>query len=183
VPDNKPEGYIGWNLPGGVKKRVAKYKNNPGSGGSYTPIEAKGPKTLSIWDATHGVVAEVPPDYSYRLDYLLAVLQAPLPDVPPVIPPVPTGNSPDDRRRAADAFHQATNSYRKFNQSNATRQEMVGVNNIGEVTFDWGPADAKFALHTLRWRDTVRNSNMFTTYVCDLDPNSRMFLPLKPLAP
>jgi hypothetical protein len=186
VPSNKPEGYIGWNLPAGVKKRVAKYKNNPGSGNSYTPIEAKGPKTLSMWDATHGVVAEIPPDYSYRLDYLYAVLQAPLPPSPPPIPPVPpTGNSAEDRKRAAEAFHKATGSYRKFNAANATRQEMVGVNNIGEITFDWGAGDAKFALHTLRWRDWQRASDVFTTYVCSLDPdpNHATFPELKPLSP
>jgi hypothetical protein len=183
VPDNKPEGYIGWNLPPGVKKEVAKYKNNPGSGGSFTPIEAKGPKTLSIWDAKFGVVAEVSPDYSYRLDYLFAVLQAPLPDVPPDIPPVPPGNSPDDRRRAAEAFHKATGSYRRFNKANVTRREIVGVNNIGEVTFDWGAGDAKFALHTLRWRDADRASDMFTTYVCSLNPNDTTFPELRPLSP
>lgn len=183
VPDNKPEGYIGWNLPSGVTKQVAKRKNNPGSGASFTPIKARGPKTLSIWDAAFGVVAEVPPDYSYRLDYLFAVLQAPLPDVPQDIPPMPTGNSPEDRRRAAEAFHKATSSYRKFNKANVTRREIVGVNNIGEVTFDWGAADNKFAIHTLRWRDASRASDMFTTYVCSLNPNDPMFPELKPLSP
>jgi hypothetical protein len=183
VPDNKPEGYIGWNVPNDETKRVAKIKNNPGSGASFTPIKARGPRTVSMWNRKHGIVAEVTPDWSYRLDYLFAVLQSPIPDVPPPIPPMPTGNSPEDRKRAAEAFHKATGSYRKFNAANATRQQMVGVNNIGEITFDWGADDAKFVLHTLRWRDWQLASNMFTTYVCSLNPNDPMFQELKPLTP
>lgn len=181
VPANQPEGYIGWNVAAGTKKVVAKYKNNPGSGGSYTPIEISRPKTLSMWNSPNGVVAEIPPDWSYRLDYLFAVQQAPLPSSPPPIPPLPAGNGPDDRRRAIEVFHKATGSYRKFNAANATRQEIVGVNNLGEVTFDWGAGDAKFALHTLRWRDWQRASDMFTTYVCSLNPADPQFPELKPL--
>jgi hypothetical protein len=183
VPANKPEGYIGWNLAAGVKKRVAKYKNNPGSGASFTPITANGPKTLSIWDAVHGVVAEVPPDYSYRLDYLFAALEGPLPDPPPSIPPMPPGNTAEDRQRAAEAFHKATGSYRKFMKANKSQRQMVGVNNLGELTFDWGVGNAKFALHTLRWRDADRALDTFTTYVCSLDPNDLLFPELKPLSP
>ena len=130
IPDHKPEGYIGWNLPAGVKKRVANIKNNPGSGNSYTPVKIKGPTTVSMWNLTFGMIAEVPPDYSYRLDYLLAVLEGGLPSTPPPIPPMPTGTSDEDRRRAAAAYHAATGNYRIFNQANVTRREVVGVNNI-----------------------------------------------------
>jgi hypothetical protein len=183
VPANEPEGYIGWNVPSGVQKLVAKRKIVLESLIKYNNIVATGPKTLSLWDAEWGVLAVEPVDWSYRLDYLLAVLQAPLPDVPPPIPPMPTGNSPEDRRRAADAFHKATGSYRKFNKANVTRQEMVGVNNIGEITFDWGAGDAKFVLHTLRWRDADRAADMFTTYVCSLNPNDPNFDPNDPRFP
>ena len=184
VPDHQPEGYIGWNLPAGTTKKVARYKINPGSGRSFSPIEANGPKTLSIWNSPHGVIGDVPHDYSYRLDYLVAVLQGTLPDVPPPIPPMPAGNSADDRRRAAEAFHKATGSYRKFNAANTTRREMVGVNNIGEITFDWGTTEAtRFALHTLRWRDADRGADTFTTYVCSLDPKDKTFPEIKPLPP
>jgi hypothetical protein len=186
VPGNKPEGYLGWNLQPGVKKRVGKIKNNPGSGASFTPVTIKGPRTFSIWDLDHGFVAEVTPDWLYRLDYLLAVQQATLPSVPPPIPPMPTGNTDADRKRAAEAFNKATGSYRKYNAANVTRREIVGVNNIGEITFDWGAApNARFALHTLRWRDWQLAADVFTTYVCSLDPKDQMFAPEKvgPLNP
>lgn len=183
VPENKPEGYLGWNLPDGQTKRVGKIKNNPGSGGSYTPVELKGPRTFSIWDLHHGFKAEVTPDWSYRLDYLVAVLEASLPDSPPSIPPMPTGNSAADRQRAADAFNKATSNYRKFLKANVTRRQMVGVNNIGEITFDWSDTDAskRHALHTLRWRDWKSASDRFTTYVCSLNPDDPEFAELKPL--
>lgn len=185
VPSNKPEGYLGWNLPDGHTEEVGQIKNNPGSGGSYTPVTFTGPHTFSIWDLTYGLKAKVTPDWSYRLDYLLAVQEASLPDSPPSIPAMPTGNSAADRQRAVDAFNKATSNYRTFLKANVTRRQMIGVNNLGEITFDWNVTDAtkRHALHTLRWRDWKLASDRFTTYVCSLDPDDPMYPELGPLPP
>jgi hypothetical protein len=185
VPSNKPEGYLGWNLPAGETKEVGRIKINPGSGGSYSPVKFTGPHTRSIWDLAYGLKAEVTPDWSYRLDYLLAVQEASLPDSPPSIPAMPTGNSAADRQRAAEAFNKATSNYRTFLKANVTRRQMVGVNNIGEITFDWNATDVtkRNALHTLRWRDWKLAADRFTTYVCSLDPDDPMFHELGPLPP
>lgn len=183
IPDHKPEGYLGWNLPAGVKKQVARIKNNPGSGNSYTPVKIKGPTTVAIWDLTFGMVAEDQPDYSYRLDYLLAVNEGSLPPTPPPIPPMPTGTSDEDRRRAAAAYHAATGNYRIFNAKNATRREIVGVNNLAEITFDWFADGRRFVLHTLRWHDQGTGSPRFTTFVVSLFPNDPTYPEIKPLQP
>jgi hypothetical protein len=174
VPSNKPESYLGWNVS--KTTRVGKKKNNPGSGGSYTPIKIDSSRTYSIWDMGHGFKEEVPHDWSYRLDYLFAVLEAELPDPLPPIPPMPTGNNPADRKRAADIFNNATGHYRKFLAANTTRRQMIGVNNIGEITFD-----PKHALHTLRWQEWFTGNTQFTTYVCSLDPDDTTFLKLEGL--
>ncbi|CAN5715135.1 hypothetical protein BH11MYX3_BH11MYX3_14260 [soil metagenome] len=171
VPDHKPELYLGWNLPVGTTKRVGMRKNNPGSGRSYTPIKIKGPRTYSIWDMPHGFKEEVPHDWSYRLDYLVAVQEATRIDPPPRIPPLPTGNSPADRKTAAEIFNKATSHYRTFLKANVTRRQMVGLNNLGEITFD-----AKHAVHTLRWREESTATDKFTTYPCSLDPDDPVFL-------
>ncbi len=183
IPDHKEEGYIGWNLPAGVKKRVAKIENTPGSLSPYRAIEIKGPTTVSIGDLTFPMIAEVPPDYSYRLDYLLARLEGAFAFTPLLIPPMPTGASNEDRRkRAADAYHKATGSYRKFNAAN-TKQEIVGVNNIAEITFDWFANGEKFVLHTLRWYDSGAGRLTFTTYVVSLNPSDSQYPEIKPRQP
>ncbi len=183
VPTNKPELYLGWNLPLSTSKRIGKRKNGPGSSASFTPITITGPRSYSIWDMPFNMVEEFPHDWSYRLDYLLAVQEAALPASPPPIPPMPAGNSEADRQRAIDAFNVATSNYRKFLKANTTKREMVGVNNISEITFDWKFSDAtqRFALHTSRWRSWMPPTDRFTTYVCSLNPDDSTYPELKPL--
>ena len=74
--------------------------------------------------------------------------------MPPVpIPPIPGGSSPDARRQAADAYHKATGNYRVYNKANATTRQMVGLNNLAEITFDWGAGDAKRVIRQMRGTD------------------------------
>ena len=47
---------------------------------------------------------------------------------------------------------------------------MVGVNNFGEITFDWGVGDDKRVNHTLRWRDEKTLRPIFSTYTVSLNP-------------
>jgi hypothetical protein len=64
-----------------------------------------------------------------------------------------------------------------------TRREIVGVNNIAEITFDWLTNGDRFVLHTLRWHDQDTGNLTFTTYVVSLNPNDTTYPEIKPLPP
>ena len=115
----------------------------------------------------------MPPDWSYRLDYLFATRESALPPPRDVIPPLPAGPpTPAQRQVAARTFNQATGYYRVYNAGDITQREIVGVNNLGEITFDWGPGDNKRVNHTLRWLHlAIPDVLMFTDYVVSFDPN------------
>ena len=148
--------------------------------------EITGPTTIlthaNVGGAVHQLRVSVDPDYTYRLDYLTATNQGALPTAPAPIPPTPTGTA-DDRKKAAEAFNKATGNYRVYNRASATKQEIVGLNNLGEITFVWGAGDAKTANHTLRWRDPTTALVIFTTYIVNLDPNDPAFPEVIPRLP
>lgn len=178
IAQHGPEHYLGWNLPAGQKKEIGRTVYAAGRSVAEIATKIKGPTTLltstNVGGAVHLLRVSVDPDYTYRLDYLTATNQDVLPITPAPIPPTPTGTA-DDRKKAAAAFNQATGNYRVYNRASATKQEIVGVNNIGEITFVWGAGDAKTANHTLRWREPKTGRLMFTTYIVNLDPNDPAF--------
>ena len=178
VPDHMPESYVGWNLNIGQKEKIGRTITTSGSVAFVLPTSINGPTTLRANGRTGGVTEILQtsrdPDYTYRLDYLTATNLGVPPSVPPPIPPTPTGTAAD-RKKAAEAFDKATGSYRVYIKGNATKQEMIGLNNIGEITFDWGTGDAKTATHTLRFRDSTTNLVLFASYIVNLDPNDPAF--------
>jgi hypothetical protein len=179
VPKHIPEGYAGWNLPRGAKQVVGRRTFQAGAVVATLPLQLDGPATVPLSDEDIVIQYSRLPDYGYRLDYLLASNEATLPSMPP-IPPIPAGATPVQRKQAADAFRQATGSYRIYNAGSATRREMVGVNNVGEITFDWGANDNKTVNHTLRWRHPSVPLVQFTNYAVSLDPKDPRFPEIKP---
>jgi hypothetical protein len=171
VAKNKPESYFGWNLPDGQTKRVGVRV-----GIGFKPIKIKGPRTYSVWDMEIGFKEEVAHDWSYRLDYLTAQLEGMMPSSPPPSPAVPTGHTAADRERAAKVTYSVILKYQEWIKANASPRQMVGVNNIGEITFG-----AKNAMHTLYWHDWATGTDRSTKYVCSLDPDDSAFPELKPL--
>jgi hypothetical protein len=174
-----PESYVGWNLPPGQRETVGRTTYVAGNSVGQAATTIKGPTTLraneSVGGATRMLAVSRDPDYTYRLDYLVATNEGALPVVPAAIPPTPAGGSVDDRKRAAEAFNKATGNYRVYNKASATTREMVGLNNLGEITFTWGSGDAKTVIHTLRWRNPDTPHVIFTTYFVPLDPNDPAF--------
>jgi hypothetical protein len=92
----------------------------------------------------------LPPDFRYRLDYLEANRQSQQPLTPPSIPPFPPTMSPND---AVKQFNRATNFYRDYNYKGPSEKQIVGLNNIGEITFDSALATLGLVIHTVRWNE------------------------------
>ncbi len=197
VPRRTPEGYVGWNVPRDSEHAVGQIGHEVA--GAWVPL-----LTLNLDQPTHQVSPDgfffavavdgtTPPDFSYRLDYMLPTKDGIPPAQPPAIPPLSPGATPAQRQQAAEAFHLATGQYRRYNSSSPAVSKIIGVNNMGEITFDWSSDPKKRKVnHTIRWRssnDAGDNSTssepdpvQFTDYVVSLDPDDADFPEITPRA-
>jgi hypothetical protein len=190
------EGYVGWNLATGQHISPAGFFQIDAS--IMAPLSAvtHGEPTIKIFPSDVPVILTQAPHYRYRLDYLLPEAQSTQPKQPNPIPPLlGTGTSDAQRKAALATFNAATGNYRAHNQ-NPGREELIGRNNISELTFDWGArnvhasVDNKRSIHTVRWRkdivaadddDPAPNPDFpttfikWTTYAVSLDPNDKNY--------
>jgi len=197
------EGYVGWNVaPGAAAYKVGSQRI---STLFYQPFSkdirdiTNGAPTIQIFPMsaqTSAINLTRAPDYRYRFDYLVPSAQSIDFGVAVQIGPAPgPGATADQRAAALKAFNAATANYRAHN-TNAGPQKIIGRNNIGEITLDWGARDAtgdhKQVNHTVRWRFTPANPGnstpdpdfvgtyvMWTTYTVSLDPNDQNFTDYK----
>jgi hypothetical protein len=95
------------------------------------------------------------------------------PPTPPSLP-APGPNATDaDRQKALANFNRASDYYRLYNMAAGKPRDIVGRNNLGEITFDWGAGNAKTVRHTLRWwSDGNPPQLIWTTYFVSLDPTT-----------
>jgi hypothetical protein len=192
------EGYVGWNVaPGAAPYKV-------GSQNFSTPISryskdirdiTNDAPTIQIYPMsarTDAINLTRKPDYRYRFDYLEPSAQSIDFRVAVPIGPAPgPGATPSQRAAALQTFNAATANYRAHNQ-NAGTQKVIGRNNIGEITLDWGArdntGDHKQVNHTVRWRmipafpgnstpdpDFTGTYVVWTTYTVSLDPGDQAF--------
>jgi hypothetical protein len=199
------EGYVGWNvLPNSTPYKVGSAKETWQVGlSSYSvtidirDITSDGP-TIQVYPLDQSFPRKVDeidltriPDYRYRLDYILPSAQSSEFKFAERIPPMPgPGATPAQRQEAMKTFNEATANYRTHNNTPG-REKVIGRNNIGELTFDWGKhdkeVDHKQVNHTLRWRyslspsddapDPVTAEVRWTTYTISLDPNDQKNYP------
>jgi hypothetical protein len=164
VPPHVPEGYVGFNQAAGtvVAESLEIVASGLGSA-NWKEIKLKsgspnGVPTVAIGheDAdqtlfnTDDVRLKIlPADFRYRLDYLEPDTQGQQPLSPPTIPPFTSGMS---RQDAINQFNLATNHYRDYNYKGPSKQQIVGLNNIGEITFNATAAAGGIVNHTLRWK-------------------------------
>jgi hypothetical protein len=185
--DGYVEGYVGYDSVTNVQ-----YALNRGNWLSRTDRGSfpLGMAAFGVWgdktsfDASMMKLSVVP-DYRFRLDYMTAVLQGVQLQKPPAIPPVGPGASADDRRQAALSYNQATNFYRVSSTNFSKAQDIVGVNNISEVTFHWDPDDTlKWVNHTLRYENLDQPGvDWWATYTFSLDPTEESVAPDKQVFP
>lgn len=178
IPPLAPEGYVGWNVAPGERLDVGWEKI---AGSSHeVKIDFKGP-TLALWRdrfPTNTFRLNRRPDYRYRLDYINPLRQgSEASEDDPVIPPLPTGATPDERKQAAQAYVIANARYRS-DIKKPGKEKLIGVNNFSEVTFDWGVGDDKAVRHTLRWY-APHDEKFATTYLISLNPNDDNYPDIK----
>ena len=188
IPKRTPEGYVGWNTPAGSELQVGQKGHEIGS--TWIPL-----LTLTIDQPTLqvspdgfflgiAISPDTPPDYSYRLDYLLPTKDGIPPANPTPIPPLPAGATEQQRQQAAAAFNLATGQYRRYNSGSNAVSKIIGVNNFGEITFDWDKSDVRKRKlnHTVRWRKSIDDPLQFTDYVVSFDPDDADFAEIIPRA-
>ena len=186
IPETKPQGYVGWNAPVGSEKLVG--QRGLAVGGPFVPlftIKLDQPTLLTRPDGLFlgtAIDPQTPPDYSYRLDYLRPPEVSVPVDTRP-IPPLPAGSTPDQRKMAAEAMRLAATKYRMYNAGGKIN-EVIGTNNLCEITFDWHPTNVSLRRlhHTVRWRKDKDSDVELSEYMVSLDPDDANFPEMVPRA-
>ena len=90
------------------------------------------------------------PHWRYRIDFILAEneVREPAPFAPKTVPAPPPG----DRKKVLASYLAMSANHTDFARKWGDGKEIVGVNNIGEITFRWPPGDAKAVVQELWWR-------------------------------
>ena len=189
IPPFRPEGYLGYNLPAGtvVAQSYEFASAGMASAGVWKDIKlANGapngvptvmlgheddPYRISDPKETKVVI---PPDFRYRLDYLPATRQGQQPKSPPTIPALAPGVP---RSTAVAVFNAATRFYRDYNYQGWSKQQIIGLNNIGETTFVLGGGELRGLNHTLRWKLADAPEFAWATYNIEIDPDDNVIYP------
>jgi hypothetical protein len=186
LPSHRREGYAGWNTLAGSERAIGQRGREVA--GAWVPLVTLRLDQPTIHVSPDGfflgvaIDPEEAPDYSYTLDYLVPTRNTVPTEPPPPIPVLGLGASQQDRMKAAAAFHAATRQYRKYNASDKQVAKIIGVNNLGELTFDWDVNDRRKRKvnHTLHWRLDKTDLVQVSDYVVSLDPDDLGFPEIKP---
>ena len=148
-----PEGFFGW-TSAPATGRIVGFTQRKTPRKEFTFVIVKDvsisqPKTLSIGDISPNGGLVVQPDYKFRLDYLHARKEHRIPDfTADPLPPLPPGDpSWQTLSNRAERFRQIAGNYRRYDGTDGADRQMVGENNISELTFD----GRETAFHTVRW--------------------------------
>ena len=168
-----PAGYVGWNVLSGKKSKVARLPPGivrPGIDYDMTPEQ---PTLVAPLIKDNEVDVSVKPDYRYRLDYLpTAVTGQTIQSLPTI--PAPTSANP---KAALRSYAQATSVHLDVISSGVTPPEVIGFNNLSEISFVWrrvngAPANSvndplalnRVISHKLRWIPLGGGTPMWARY-------------------
>jgi hypothetical protein len=188
-----PQGYVGWSNSLGSERAVGQHGLVVGD--TFVPLftarldqPTLQTSDVELFATFEGLLfgtaidPQTPPDYSYRLDYLVPPEVTVPADTDP-IPPLPPGATPDQRTMAAESLRLAATTYRMYNAGGAVNK-VIGTNNLCEISFDWHPTNVSLRRlhHTVRWRKDRDSPVQLTEYVVSLDPDDPAFAELVPRA-
>ena len=188
-----PQGYVGWSNSLGSERAVGQHGLVVGD--TFVPLstakldqptlQTTDVELFGTWEGLlfgTAIDPQTPPDYSYRLDYLVPPEVTVPADTDP-IPPLPPGATPEQRKQAAKSLRLAAARYRMYNAGGGMNK-VIGANNLCEISLDWDPTDASLRRlhHTVRWRPGSNSPVQLTEYVVSLDPDDPAFAELVPRA-
>lgn len=90
------------------------------------------------------------PDWQYRIDFINAANDVRGPATEPGIPPL-TAPSPGDRKEALAKYLALAKNHMQYAKKWGNGKEIVGVNNISEIFFEWSETK-KFVSQETWWR-------------------------------
>jgi hypothetical protein len=166
---------VGWKNEGGQKQAIGKLRRTSISTITGSEIKADdqrsgtGSPVVEIWGGEPSLFAFVSPnqnrrselvsvdklpEWSYRVDYLLADHEV---EDSPAFEPVDVDDPPSaDRLKALREYLKAAKNRGDYIGKFGQGKEIVGVNNIGEVTFQLSGGDDMDVIHNLWWRLTTK---------------------------
>jgi len=191
MPPHDPEGYVGWNLqkdppdPDHPKQKMASIVGRQPAGwfswGTDLEIDSRHPTLGAILYQGGNIELIAKPDYRYRLDYLQTTTAGQHGST------LGTGLSvrTDDRAAASHAWAKASQLNHDFVKAGAFLPEIVGYNNIGEITFVWQADNSKpdkinkRVVHTIRWQEQGQTDTFWAAYDVSLNIDDSAFPKIK----
>jgi hypothetical protein len=181
TPAHVKEGYVGWNVAAGRPERAV------GSGLVYDEASKsilRGEVTVDHDSPTLVFTPEIPeapnefqlketPDFRYRLEYLpQSSKAAATKNFNPVEIPPMSGGSAASRAAAIQKYKTAMDHLVPYHGDGAGGGQIVGMNNLCEVGFQWGAGNDKYVIHKVRWRYGTGTSKQVleASYRIKLDP-------------
>ncbi|EKU99429.1 PhoD-like phosphatase [Leptolyngbya sp. PCC 7375] len=156
LPD--PRRHFGWENPDRKRQVIGRLQiKGGGDFGDKIPIETD----LTVKDNPAMLALEIfhpnfspksitsPPDWRYRIDYIMDTSGERQPAQ--FNPHQVTGPPPGDRRQALSSYLAGAANHQDYNRRWGDGKEIVGLNNVGEVTFKWGDTEKTVTQH-LWWR-------------------------------
>jgi hypothetical protein len=100
-----------------------------------------------VYEREYGVTLTAVPDWRIRTRFIRSEEPLPRPNQPTPVPDSPADNDLKLRARLRTAGNHVL--YQRYKSAGANA---VGLNNLGEVTFQWGTGETKTVVHRLFWR-------------------------------
>ncbi|WNG48188.1 metallophosphoesterase family protein [Archangium minus] len=164
------EHAVGWANPGGGRRIIGDKEVPTEGGAAHGPWIVQGIPAMGQRGPDRTLTAI--PDWQYTVSLIKHIEDDPtLPERPsPGAPrPILDFDPSVDRQEALGRYLTAAANHKDYLGPWGSGKEIVGFNNLGEVTFSWGAGDAKTVTQTLWWRLVgMQDAAPLTRYVVDL---------------
>lgn len=168
IPPHGTEYYIGWDVPASGQY-MGEFRTCP-----LVLIRASTVKLRPLLPELGAALLQ-PPAFSYQLDYL-TMTNGGVPKTLQPLPPPPSPEDPgapteDELKERAHVFRLARDNYRQHNLDPAVIRHIVGVNNLGDLSFPIPPAPQTgpfIVNHRVRFR-SPEGKQLFVDYAVNME--------------
>lgn len=178
TPKHVQEGYAGWNVAQNASPAAVASWTLPGMVSLKVDMLVSHDRpslvfTKEIPESLGGLDLHKAPDYRYRLEYVPQTSKAAsTSNLSPVTVPPLDGSTPAARAQAIKTYETAMDHLVTYHGDGAGGGDMVGVNNLCELSFEWGANDEKYVNQKVRWWYTNKTDVKLleANYRLKLDP-------------